>query len=208
MQKITISMVEDLPEVMDSIRKIIQQSEKFLWVQGYTNGEQSILSIPTNPVDILLMDINLPGMNGISCMQEIRRINPEIQFLMYTIFEEDEKVYEALKAGAHGYLLKKTPKEKILESLEELYNGGAPMNAHIARRVISFFDKESDRKTELLLTQKENQILNLLSRGYLYKEISNELKISLNTVKQHIHHIYEKLHVQNRTEAINKLHGK
>jgi DNA-binding NarL/FixJ family response regulator len=208
MQKITISMVEDLPEVLDSIRKLIQQSEKFLWVQGYTNGEQSIMSIPSNPVDILIMDINLPGMNGISCMQEIRRINPEIQFLMYTIFEEDEKVFEALKAGAHGYLVKKTPKEKILESLEELYNGGAPMNAHIARRVISFFDKESDKKTELLLTQKENQILKLLSRGYLYKEIANDLKISLNTVKQHIHHIYEKLHVQNRTEAINKLHGK
>ena len=124
---------------------------------------------------------------------------------MFTIYEDDEKVFEALKAGAHGYLLKKTPKEKLLEALEELHNGGSPMSTNIARKVIEAFEKKDQPIQELnTLTNKERQILELLAKGFLYKEIGNQLHLTRNTVKQHIHHIYEKLHVQNRTEALNK----
>ena len=125
--------------------------------------------------------------------------------MMFTIYEDDEKVFEALKAGAHGYLLKKTPKEKLLEALEELHNGGSPMSTNIARKVIEAFEKKSQPTQELnTLTNKEKQILELLAKGFLYKEIGTQLHLTRNTVKQHIHHIYEKLHVQNRTEALNK----
>jgi DNA-binding NarL/FixJ family response regulator len=124
---------------------------------------------------------------------------------MFTIYEDDEKVFEALKAGAHGYLLKNTPKEKLLEALEELHNGGSPMTTNIARKVIEAFEKKDQPPEELnTLTNKEKQILDLLAKGFLYKEIAIQVHSTRNTVKQHIHHIYEKLHVQNRTEALNK----
>jgi DNA-binding NarL/FixJ family response regulator len=124
---------------------------------------------------------------------------------MFTIYEDDEKVFEALKAGAHGYLLKNTSKEKLLEALEELHNGGSPMSTNIARKVIEVFEKKTQPPEELSsLTNKEKQVLALLAKGFLYKEIALEMHLTRNTVKQHIHHIYEKLHVQNRTEAINK----
>ena len=151
------------------------------------------------------MDINLPGMSGIECLSRIKEKCPGTQFMMFTIYEDDEKVFEALKAGAHGYLLKKTPKEKLLEALDELYNGGSPMSTNIARKVIEAFEKRNRPAEELNeLTNKERQILDLLAKGFLYKEIATQLHSTRNTIKQHIHHIYEKLHVQNRTEAINK----
>ena len=154
------------------------------------------------------MDINLPGMSGIECIKKIKKKCPEMQFMMFTIYENSEQVYEALAAGASGYLLKKTPSEKILEALKELHEGGAPMSTHIARKVISFFQKENKTNDNSQLSNREKQVLALLSKGFLYKEISNQLFISTGTVRQHIHKIYEKLHVQNRMEAINKFYGR
>jgi DNA-binding NarL/FixJ family response regulator len=129
---------------------------------------------------------------------------------MFTIYENSEQVYEALAAGANGYLLKQTPPEEILRALKELYEGGAPMSTHIARKVVSFFQKENKNNPEHSadLSKREKQVLELLSKGFLYKEISDQLFISTGTVRQHIHKIYEKLHVQNRTEAINKFYGR
>ena len=206
MNPITVSIVEDLNEVREALQRLIIQSENFGFVAGYNNAEQAEKDIPLQAPDIVIMDINLPGMSGIECIKRIKDKCPETQFMMFTIYEDDEKVFEALKAGAHGYLLKKTPKEKLLEALEELHNGGSPMTTNIARKVIEAFEKKDQPPEELnTLTNKEKQILDLLAKGFLYKEIAIQLHSTRNTVKQHIHHIYEKLHVQNRTEALNKV---
>jgi DNA-binding NarL/FixJ family response regulator len=205
MNPVTVSIVEDLDEVREALQRLINQSEQFCLVAGYNNAEQAVKEIPLHPPDIVIMDINLPGMSGIECIRSIKEKCNDTQFMMFTIYEDDEKVFEALKAGAHGYLLKKTPKEKLLEALEELHNGGSPMSTNIARKVIEAFEKKNQPTQELnTLTNKEKQILELLAKGFLYKEIGNQLHLTRNTVKQHIHHIYEKLHVQNRTEALNK----
>ena len=205
MNTISVSIVEDLIEVKEALHRLIDQSENFGFVEGFTNAEQAEKRIPLQPPDIVIMDINLPGMSGIECIRRIKEKCPDTQFMMFTIYEDDEKVFEALKAGAHGYLLKNTSKEKLLEALEELHNGGSPMTTNIARKVIEAFEKKDQPPEELnTLTNKERQILDLLAKGYLYKEIANQLHSTRNTIKQHIHHIYEKLHVQNRTEAINK----
>jgi len=205
MNPVTVSIVEDLDEVREALQRLINQSETFCLVGGYNNAEQAVKEIPLQPPDIVIMDINLPGMSGIECIRRIKELCGGTQFMMFTIYEDDEKVFEALKAGAHGYLLKKTPKEKLLEALEELHNGGSPMSTQIARKVIEAFEKRNQPAQELnTLTNKEKQILGLLAKGFLYKEIGDQLHLTRNTVKQHIHHIYEKLHVQNRTEALNK----
>jgi len=155
------------------------------------------------------MDINLPGMNGIECIREIKTKVPRTQFMMFTVYENDEKVFEALKAGASGYLLKNTGLVQLIEALQELHNGGSPMSANIARKLVTVFrEKENSEIPVEALSKRETEILQLLSKGLLYKEIAEQLSISVSTVRQHIHKIYEKLHVQNRTEAINKAFGK
>ncbi|GJQ33965.1 MAG: DNA-binding response regulator [Ignavibacteriaceae bacterium] len=205
MHPITVSIVEDLEEVRENIQRLLDHTDKFSFVAWYPNGELAEKGIPQYPPDIVIMDINLPGMNGIDCLKRIKEKCLSTQFIMFTIYEEDEKVFEALKAGAHGYLLKNTQKEKLLEALEELHHGGSPMSTQIARKVIEVFEKSNLPSAEVnTLTNKEIQILELLTKGYLYKEIAEQLHLTRNTIKQHIHHIYTKLHVQNRTEAINK----
>jgi DNA-binding NarL/FixJ family response regulator len=155
------------------------------------------------------MDINLPGMNGIECIRQLNEKNLPTQFMMFTVYENDEKVFEALKAGASGYLLKNTGLLHMAEALKELYNGGSPMSANIARKLVTIFREEhAEAEPTSELSKRENEILQWLSKGLLYKEIADQLAISVSTVRQHIHKIYDKLHVQNRTEAINKAFGK
>jgi DNA-binding NarL/FixJ family response regulator len=148
-------------------------------------------------------------MNGIECIREMKTKVPRTQFMMFTVYENDEKVFEALKAGASGYLLKNTGLVQLIEALQELHNGGSPMSANIARKLVTVFrEKENSEISVETLSKRETEILQLLSKGLLYKEIADQLSISVSTVRQHIHRIYEKLHVQNRTEAINKAFGK
>jgi DNA-binding NarL/FixJ family response regulator len=156
------------------------------------------------------MDINLPGMNGIECIRQVKDKSPQTQFMMFTVYENDDKVFDALKAGASGYLLKNTGLLHIAESIKELYEGGSPMSANIARKMVNLVRGDSDKKTPFLdlLSPREKEILQLLAKGLLYKEIAEQLTITTGTVRIHIHKIYEKLHVQNRTEAINKAFGK
>ena len=205
MNLVSISIVEDLDEVREALQRLINQSEKFCFVAGYNNAELAVKEIPLQCPDIVIMDINLPGMSGIECIRRLKEKCNSTQFMMFTIYEDDEKVFEALKAGASGYMLKKHGSERIIESLKELYKGGSPMSADIARKVVSTFHGviETDDQ-DYHLTKREKDTLQLLAKGLLYKEISQHLGISANTVKQHIHNIYEKLHVQNRTEALNK----
>jgi DNA-binding NarL/FixJ family response regulator len=209
MEGITVSIVEDIEEVRESLVKLVRESDDFLLLSSYLNAESAQKGIPEEQPEIVIMDINLPGVSGIDCIRKIKDECPNTQFMMYTIFEDDEKVFEALEAGASGYLVKKTPKEKIPAALRELHEGGSPMSTHIARKVIqSFRHKNQMGEESNLLTRKEKEVLELLSKGFLYKEIGDRLNISLNTVKQHIHKLYEKLHVSNRTSAINRLYGK
>lgn len=203
---ISISIVEDQPEIRNSLERLIHQQTDILLLSSFSNAEDAINGIVAHQPDIVLMDINLPRMNGIECIEKIKDQCPNSQFMIFTIYENDDKIFDALAAGANGYILKKTPPEKIIESIKELHNGGSPMSSQIARKVLTYFNKKTTKLTQL--TNKENEILHLLSKGFLYKEIAAKLTISTGTVTQHVHHIYEKLHVSNKTEAINKFLGK
>lgn len=206
---ISICIVEDTIDILKGLECIIRKNPSFQLLKSFTNAEEAIKEIPTLEPDIVLTDINLPQKSGIECMREIKEVCPEVQFIMFTIYEDSDQVFEALKAGASGYILKNTPPEKIVESLVELHEGGSPMSPKIARKVLNSFNLES-KKNQFndLLTKKEIEILEQLSKGYLYKEIADKEHISISTVKTHLNHIYQKLQVQNRTEAINKLYGK
>ena len=204
---ISVSIAEDLSEVRVSLEKLIQEQPDMLLLSSFPNAEEAMPRLKEQQSDIVIMDINMPGISGIDCIRKIKDDCPGTQFMIFTIYENDEKVFDALAAGASAYLLKKTPGEKIIEAIHELYHGGSPMSSQIARKVISYF-KEKIKQGHDDLTNKENEVLLLLSKGFLYKEIALQLHITLGTVTQHIHRIYEKLHVNNRTEAINKVYPK
>ena len=201
-------MVEDLEEVRNGMASLLTLDERFEMLATFANAEKAAAELPAWQPDIIIMDINLPGMNGIECIKKVKPLCPQSQFIMFTIYEDDEKVFEALTAGASGYLLKKTPLSKITDALLELHSGGSPMSTQIARKVISRLQNNKPSQEIKVLTVRENEVLQLLAKGLLYKEIAYKLAISPDTVRQHIHHIYEKLHVQNRTEAINKAYGR
>lgn len=206
---ITLAIVEDLDEVRDGLKNFIGLSSDFKVLDTFKTAEEALYDIPKLQPDIVIMDISLPGMNGIECIRQLKDKSPKTQFMMFTVYENDEKVFEALKAGASGYLLKNTGLVQLIESLKELYNGGSPMSSNIARKLVSVFrDKEKSSEPVEVLSNRENEILLLLSKGLLYKEIADHLSVATGTVRQHIHRIYEKLHVQNRTEALNKAFGK
>jgi DNA-binding NarL/FixJ family response regulator len=207
---ISIAIVEDLDVVRNGLKDFISLSTDFLVVGSYKSGEEALQKLPEAKPDIVIMDINLPGMNGIECIRQVKDKSPGTQFMMFTVYENDDKVFEALKAGASGYLLKNTGLLQIAESVKELHEGGSPMSANIARKMVNLVRGDSDKKTPFLdlLSPREKEILQLLAKGLLYKEIAEQLNITTGTVRIHIHKIYEKLHVQNRTEAINKAFGK
>jgi DNA-binding NarL/FixJ family response regulator len=202
---ITVSIVEDIDDVRNGLAGIIRMSEGFTVLHSLASAEEALPALNLLPPDIVIMDIHLPGINGIDCIRQARLKNPQIQFMMFTIYENSETVFEALEAGATGYLLKNSSPAKIVESLRELYEGGSPMNAEIAKKLVTRFQKQASIVDEFHLTPKEVEVLQLMSKGYLYKEIAAELNNTVNTIKQHIRHIYEKLHVQNKTEAINRV---
>jgi DNA-binding NarL/FixJ family response regulator len=206
---ISIAIVEDLDEVREGLANFISLNPDFLVTGAFSSAEDALKKIPAIQPDIVIMDINLPGKDGIQCIRELKNETPHTQFMMFTVYENDERVFEALKAGAASYLLKNTGLTQLTEALKELFHGGSPMSASIARKLISHFHNEHLQNNSInTLTQRENEILLLLAKGLLYKEIAEKLSIAVNTVRQHIHKIYEKLHVQNRTEAINKAFGK
>jgi DNA-binding NarL/FixJ family response regulator len=205
---ISVCIVEDLEDIRSGLAAIINMTDGFKVLQTFSNAEDALQDLATLHPDIVIMDINLPGISGIECIRRIHEKNRSIQFMMFTIYENNDTVFEALKAGATGYILKNSSPTKIIESLQDLYNGGSPMNPEIAKKLVLRFQHQSFSENEFNLTPKEQKILDLMSKGYLYKEIANELNNTVNTIKQHIRHIYEKLHVQNKAEAINKMYLK
>ena len=204
-EKISVSIVEDIDEIRNALRVLINGSPGFECIHVYADAEEALQHMSLEDIDIVLMDIGLPGMDGIECMKILKPGMPKAQFMMCTVYDDDDHIFHALKSGASGYILKRTSPAQILEAISELYEGGSPMSSEIARRVVESIHESNHRsKAVELLTTRENEILDYLSKGYLYKEIAADLFISKETVKKHIHNIYDKLHVQNRTEALNK----
>jgi len=208
LQMIKVAIVEDIKEIRVGLQMLINLSEGFSCEEVYPNAEMALENLPVTKPDVVLMDINLPGISGIDCVRQLKLKCGDTQFIMSTVYEDDENIFESLKAGATGYLLKKTQPARILEAIGEVYQGGSPMSAQIARRVIGSFQKEDGIDASAVLTVKEKEILKALSKGLRYKEIASNLNISVETVRSHARHIYEKLHVQSRTEALNKVYGK
>jgi len=203
--KIHVSIVEDTDDIRNALRVLIDGSPGFKCVHVYADAEEALRDMSSKDIDIVLMDIGLPGMDGIECMKILKPEMPKASFMMCTVYDDDDHIFNALKSGASGYILKRTSPAQILEAIHDLHEGGSPMSSEIARRVVNSMH-ESNKRSEAveLLTPRENEILDFLARGFLYKEIATELFISKETVKKHIHSIYDKLHVQTRTEALNK----
>ncbi|MEP7263499.1 MAG: response regulator transcription factor [Bacteroidota bacterium] len=203
---IRVAIVEDISDIRQGLELILNTTDGFTCVSTFSNAEDAVLNLPALNVDVVVMDIHLPGMTGIECITRIKDKCAGTQFMMFSVYDDDDNIFDALKAGAAGYLLKKTSPGKIIDAIVELQNGGSPMSAHIARKVVSAFRQpEKNKTTEDALSSREMEVLQLLAKGLLYKEIAVKLSIATGTVKQHIHNIYEKLHVQNKTEAINKI---
>lgn len=210
---INVSIVEDEEDIIELLEELFRKTEGYHFLQTYKTAADAITFLPKSQANVVIVDIGLPGReNGIDCVRHVKALRPDILFMMYTVFDRGDKIFESLKAGASGYLLKELDETKIITSVEEIVNGGAPMSPAIARKVTDFFFQNSltnNKFKELeLLSNREKELLGLLSKGLLYKEIAGEMGIVEGTVKQHIHNIYKKLHVNNRTEAINMYLGR
>ena len=206
MEKIKIIIVEDDTEIREWVTSVIKSADDLEVEAVFKDAETFIIHYPQFYPDIVIMDIQLPGISGIDCVRQLKPLNPKVQYMIFTVFEEDNKVFESLHAGATGYILKNFPPDKITEALRDLYRGGSPMSSIIARKIIGTFSSESEKNSNYNnLSKREKEILSLLAKGYRYKEIADQLSISIETVRTHIRNIYEKLHVQSRTEAINKV---
>ena len=199
-----IGIVEDNRDLREALAMMIQFTEQFELVGTFENAEAAIEIVPTLEIDALLMDVNLPGYNGYECVSILKAKKPTLLFLMCTSYEDDDIIFKSLKAGASGYILKTEGPTKIIDALNDLFDGGSPMSSSIARKVVASFSKfEAIDENVILLTPRENEILELLATGKMNKEVGDVLQISIGTVRKHIQHIYEKLHVNTRVEAVN-----
>ncbi|MCW3121318.1 MAG: DNA-binding response regulator [Flavipsychrobacter sp.] len=204
---ITVAIVEDQKDTRKMLSILINGTDGYECVATFENGEDALARIPQLMPAVVLMDIHLPGLSGIACVQQLKLLCPGIQFIMCTSLEDADSIFNALQAGASGYITKSTAPAKILEAITDAHNGGAPMSSQIARKVISYFQQPPVINKELeKLSAREQEILQYLSKGYRYKEMAALLFISIETVRKHIHNIYEKLQVNSRTDAINKVY--
>lgn len=204
---INVVIVEDNNELKWGLKYLIGNSNGFT-CNAYDNCENAIEHIKEPLPDVVLMDIGMPGMNGIECTKRLKDQYPELPVMMCTVYEDDEKIFEALKAGASGYIVKRTPPIQLLDAIRDLYNGGSPMSAPIARKVLNHLKGTTKAKQNAFeLSTREQEVLNLLSEGFRNKEVADKLCISISTVKTHINNIYEKLHVTSRVEAMNKINS-
>jgi DNA-binding NarL/FixJ family response regulator len=202
---INVAVVEDDNSIRESLEILINGSDEFNCMGTYKNAETALIHIPRQNPDVVLMDINLPGASGIECVKKLKQSTPHINILMLTVYDDSKKIFDSLAAGANGYLLKRIPPSRLLDSIREVHAGGSPMSGPIARMVVDSFRRMGLSSEEIEnLTKREEEILDLLSKGLKYKEIGNKLFISEETVRTHLRHIYEKLHVRSRTEAVLK----
>jgi DNA-binding NarL/FixJ family response regulator len=203
---INVSIVEDQEGTREHLTLLVNGAPGFSCVSSHGSAEEAIKDLPAHEPDVVLMDINLPVMSGIECVSKLKEIMPELQVLMWTMYEDADQIFEALTAGANGYLLKRDPPSKVLDSINELVkDGGAPFSPRIARIVVQYFQEKPPATSEKFnLSKRELEILELLAKGFRYKEIASDLGISFDTVRSHLRNIYEKLQVSSRTEAVVK----
>jgi len=202
-ETIRVSIVEDDARVRASMARLIDGADRFSCVSQHESGERAIADLPGVRPDVVLMDINLPGMSGVECVRRLRALVPSVQVVMLTVYEDTDLIFAALAAGATGYLLKRTPPDELLGGIWDVHRGGSPMTGHIARKVVQSF-READAGEEDALSPREREVLDHLAQGYLYKEIAARLAISYDTVHTYVRRIYEKLQVHSRTEAVAK----
>jgi DNA-binding NarL/FixJ family response regulator len=202
---ITVAIVEDNEQLRGTLARVLNRADGVRCVSQYAEAESALQGIPKDTPDVVLMDINLPGMNGVECVRRLKQIAPHTQIVMLTVYEDTDNIFNALAAGAAGYLLKRTKSAELLEAIREVRRGGSPMTTHIARKVTQSFQRSgpSSQPTENL-SEREQEVLDCLSQGFLYKEIAEKLGISYETVHTYIRRIYEKLQVRTRTEAVAK----
>lgn len=204
-KSIRIAVVEDDKTVREGLQMLLNGSHGYSCIAAFGSGEEALTGIPDMMPDVVLMDINLPGISGIECIVKLKEQELPAMYIMLTVFENTDAIFQSLAAGACGYLLKNTPPAKLLEAIRDVYNGGSPMSGEIARKVVQSFQQPAVKPgTSSCLTKREEEILGFLSQGYFYKEIAGTLSISVETVRTHIRNIYEKLQVRTRTEAILK----
>lgn len=202
---IAVSIVDDEKKLCESIATFLNGAPGFRCVSMYGNADIALKHLPKDRPDVVLMDINMPGMDGIECVKHLRTLMPEVQVVMLTIYEDAEKIFKALSAGATGYLLKRFTPDELLQAIRDVVAGGSPMSHAIARKVVASFQSANlSGEKQNLLSPREERVLDCLARGLAYKEIADELSISINTIRTHLRHVYEKLHVQSRTEAVAK----
>lgn len=203
---IAVSIVEDDPGVRTSLVKLINSSPGYRCVSQHSSAENALDEIPKLKPDVTLMDINLPGLSGVECVRKLKPMLPRTQVIMLTVYQNTDNIFKALAAGATGYLLKQTPPSELLAAIREVNAGGSPMSSHIARKIVQSFQGPSSAPHDAseALSPREAEVLDLLAKGFLYKEIADQMKISYATVHTHIRHVYEKLHVRSRTEAVAK----
>ena len=204
---IKVSIIEDDSRFRGSLVVLINGAEGFCCAGEYPNAEVALREIPKNWPDVLLMDINLPRMSGIMCVSRLKAMKPGLQVIMLTAYVDSQQIFDSLKAGASGYLIKKTPPAEIVEAIAEVHSGGAPMSTAIARQIVQYFHQQQSPEMRSLTT-RECELLGLLAKGHSDKEIADMLSISCLTVRTHLRNIYDKLHAKSRTDAVIKFLGK
>jgi DNA-binding NarL/FixJ family response regulator len=202
---INVSIVEDSDKFRETLARVLNRAEGFRCISQYPSAEDALKALPQDKPDVVLMDINLPGMNGVECVRQLKQSLPAIQVMMLTVYEDTENIFNALAAGATGYMLKRTARDELLEAIREVHRGGSPMTTHIARKVVQSFQRAAPAASPTeTLSPREQEVLDCLAQGFLYKEIAEKLSISYETVHTYIRRIYEKLQVRTRTEAVAK----
>jgi DNA-binding NarL/FixJ family response regulator len=203
--QIRVAIVDDDEGIRSSLVSLIRRATNLKLVGDFPNAEVAVKEIPKCQPDVVLMDINMPGMNGVECVRQLKSAAPGVQFLMLTVYEDSESLFNSFKAGASGYLLKRTASAKLIEAIRDVFEGGSPMTPQLARRVVQFLSRPAEENSTIpRLTAGEKEFLDLLAKGYAYKEIADRMKISIDTVRSYVRTVYEKLHVHSRTEAVVK----
>ncbi len=201
---VTVCLVEDNLQLRESMVTFLQDAPGIRCLGAYASAEEALKGIPRLKPAVVLMDIKLPAMSGIQCVEILKDLVPALQIIMFTIYESSDQVFEALVAGACGYLLKSTPPDKLLEAIHDAHKGGSPMSSQIARKVVQYFHRAPIQNDMASLSKREEEVLHHLAQGCLYKEIADRLAISIDTVRKHLNRIYSKLHVHSRTDAVVK----
>ena len=203
--QIKVAIVDDDEGIRASLASLIRRAPALRLTGDYPDAETALKEIPGHPPDVVLMDINMPGIKGVECVRQLKASLPTVQFLMLTVYEDSDSLFNSLKAGASGYLLKRTAAARLLEAIHDVHAGGSPMSPQLARRVVQYFSKPAgDDSSVSRLAPGEKEFLDQLAKGYAYKEIADRMNISIDTVRSYVRTVYEKLHVHSRTEAVVK----